>query len=159
MVGKPIPRLEDYVEKVGQATYIIKLDLLRGYREVPFSAKAKEVSTFVMLNGLYQFNVMPFDMKNAPATFQRCTYRVVAEFNNCAVHIDDIVIFSHSWKDHMVHLARLFERLREAKLAINLAKTEFAKAEVVFLGHEVRHGRNIKIKAIEGFSRPSLKKR
>eukprot|EP00061_Rhincodon_typus_P009230 g32560.t1 len=76
--------------------------------------------------------------------------------------IDYVVIFSHSWKDHMMHLAELFERLWKEKLAINLAKTEFAKAEVMFLGHNTGHGkmtlRNVKLRAIEEFLRPSSKK-
>eukprot|EP00061_Rhincodon_typus_P008751 g31637.t1 len=96
----PIPRVKDCVEKVGQAAYIINLDLLRGY--------------------------------------------------------------CYSRKDHMVHLAELFEGLREAKLAINLAKTEFVKAEVTFLGHNIGHGRmtlrNVKSKAVKEFLRPSSKK-
>eukprot|EP00061_Rhincodon_typus_P008772 g31683.t1 len=75
---------------------------------------------------------MPFGMKKASATFQRLMNKVVVGLTNCTIYIDELVIFSHSWKDHMVHLAELFERLREAKLVINLAKTEFAKEEVTW---------------------------
>eukprot|EP00061_Rhincodon_typus_P006334 g26876.t1 len=101
-------------------------------------------------------------MKNAPATFQRLMNRVVAGLTNCAIYIDDLVIFSHSWKDHIVYLAELFERLWEAKLVISLAKTEIVEAEMTSLGHNIRHGRmtlsNMKTKAIDEFPRPSLKK-
>eukprot|EP00061_Rhincodon_typus_P012584 g38412.t1 len=123
----PIPRLEDCVEKVGQATYITKLDLLRGYWQVPLLERTKEVSAFVTPNGLHQFKVTPFGMKNESAIFQRFMNRVVAGLTNCASYIDNLVIFSHSWKAHMVHLAELFEGQWKSKLVTNLAKTEFVK--------------------------------
>eukprot|EP00061_Rhincodon_typus_P014390 g41379.t1 len=157
----PIPRLKYCVENIGQATHITKLDLLHRYWQVPLSERAEEVSAFVNPNGLYQFKVMAFEMKNAPASFQGLMNRIIEGSTNCAVYIDDLVIFSHSWKDHMENLAELFERLWEAKLAINLAKTESAKAEVTFLGHNIGHRRmtlrNMKMKAIEEFPRPSSK--
>eukprot|EP00061_Rhincodon_typus_P005671 g25479.t1 len=88
--------------------------------------------------------------------------KVVAGLTNCAICIDDVVMLSRSWKDHMVHLAEHFERPREAKMITNLAKTKFVKAEVTFLGHNIEHGRmplrNVKMKAIKEFPRPSLMK-
>eukprot|EP00061_Rhincodon_typus_P009220 g32543.t1 len=84
----PIPRLEDCMENVGQATYITKMDLLHSYWQVPFvREKAKDVSVFVTPNGLYLFKVMVFGMKNAPATFQRLMNRVVLVLTNCPVRI------------------------------------------------------------------------
>ena len=67
----PIPRVDDCVDKVGNAKYVTKLDLLKGYWQVPLSSRAKEISAFTTPDGLFQYKVMPFGMKNAPATFQR----------------------------------------------------------------------------------------
>eukprot|EP00061_Rhincodon_typus_P002965 g18942.t1 len=78
----PILRLEDCMEKVGQATYITKLGLLRGYWQVSLSERMKEASVFVTLNGLYQVKLMPFGMKNAPATSKGHMNKVVAGLTN-----------------------------------------------------------------------------
>jgi hypothetical protein len=65
----PIPRIEDCIDRIGHAKYVTKLDLLKGYWQVPLTERAREISAFVTPNGFYQFKVMPFGMKNAPATF------------------------------------------------------------------------------------------
>ena len=65
----PLPRIEDCIDKIGRAKYVTTLDLLKGYWQVPLTISAKELSAFVTPQGLYQYCVMPFGMKNAPATF------------------------------------------------------------------------------------------
>ena len=65
----PIPRVEDCIDRIGCAQYVSKIDLLKGYWQVPLTPKAKEISAFVMPEGFYQYKVMPFGMKNTPATF------------------------------------------------------------------------------------------
>ena len=65
----PIPRVEDCIDRIGRAKYVSKIDLLKGYWQVPLTPKAKEISAFVTPEGFYQYKVMPFGMKNAPATF------------------------------------------------------------------------------------------
>jgi len=68
----PIPRIDNCIEKVACcAKYVSKLDLLKGYWKVPLTPRAQRLSAFVTPTGLYQYKVMPFGMKNAPATFQR----------------------------------------------------------------------------------------
>ena len=67
----PIPRIYDLIDRVGDAKYVTKIDLLSGYWQVPLSQRAREISAFSTPDGLYQYKVMPFGMKNAPATFQR----------------------------------------------------------------------------------------
>jgi len=65
----PIPRIEDCIDKLGNANYITKFDLLKGFWQIPLTERAKEISAFVTSDGLFQYNVMPFGMKNLPATF------------------------------------------------------------------------------------------
>ena len=67
----PIPRMDDCIDKVGKARYVAKFDLLKGFWQVPLTGRAKEISAFVTPDGLYQYKVMPFGMKNSPASFQR----------------------------------------------------------------------------------------
>ena len=66
----PIPRSDDCIDKVGNSKYVTKFDLLKGFWQVPLTDRAKEVSAFATPNGLYQYRVMPFGMKNSPAMFQ-----------------------------------------------------------------------------------------
>ena len=81
-----------------------------------------------------------FGMKNAPATFQRMVNKLVRDIDGCEGYIDDVVIFSDNWSDHIRQIERFFQIMREAKLTINLMKSEFGKATVKYLGHIVGQG-------------------
>ena len=83
---------------------------------------------------------MPFGMKNAPATFQRMVNKLVRDIDGCEGYIDDVVIYSDNWSDHIRQIKRFFQIMREAKLTINLMKSEFGKATVKYLGHIVGQG-------------------
>ena len=80
---------------------------------------------------------MSFGLRNAPATFQRLMNLVVSGLDGCAVYLDDVVIYSDTWEEHLVHIRKLFDRLKDAHLTVNLAKCEFAEATVTYLGKVV----------------------
>ena len=136
----PIPRVDDCIDQIGHARYITKLDLLKGYWQVPLTERAKEISAFVTPDGLYQYTVMPFGMKNAPATYQRMINNVLSGVQGCGAYIDDLVLYSNSWVQHLQQLRSLLCRLQDAKLTVNLGKSEFCQARVVFLGYVVGQG-------------------
>ena len=136
----PIPRIDDCIDKVGYSKYVTKFDLLKGFWKVPLTDRAKEVSAFATPNGLYQYKVMPFGMKNSPATFQRLVNNVICGLDGCDAYIDDVIIYSDSWSDHLQRIRKFFDRLSKAKLTVNLAKPEFCHATVTFLGHLVGQG-------------------
>lgn len=158
----PIPRLEDCIDQIGKAQFVTKLDLLKGYWQVPLSDHAKTVSAFVTSHGLYRCLVLPFGMKNAPASFQRLMNQVTVGLDNVVTYIDDLVAYSFSWADHLVHLGQLFERLEEAGLVVNLPKCELGKGQVTYLGHRVGHGEVLpkaaKIQAILDFPVPQTRR-
>lgn len=87
---------------------------------------------------------------------------VVAGVKGCAVYLDDVVIYSNTWEEHLVRVEKLFGHLREARLTINLAKCEFAKATVTYLGKVVGQGSvrpvQAKVAAIEQYPWPTTKK-
>ena len=136
----PLPRVEDCIDQVGNAQYISKFDLLKGYWQVGLTPRARMASAFVTKRGLFECKVMPFGMKNAAATFQRLMNIITQDLEGCVVYIDDIVIYSQDWNTHLDRIRKLFEALRRAGLVVNLRKSEFAKATVVYLGHKVGHG-------------------
>lgn len=158
----PLPRMDDCIDRVGSAKFVSKFDLLKGYWQVPLSKRAQEIAAFITPTGLYSYTVMPFGLKNAPATFQRLMNRVVSGLEGCSVYLDDLVIYSDTWHSHLQRIRALFDRLAEAHLTINLAKCEFAMATVTYLGHVVGQGCvapvQAKVLAVEKYPQPTTKK-
>ena len=143
----PLPRLEDCVDQVGAATFVSKFDLLKGYWQVPLTDRAREVSSFITSQGLFSYKVMSFGLRNAPATFQRLMNTVVSGLQGCAVYLDDVVVFSNTWGGHLDSIRALFQRLAQAQSTVNLAKCEFARATVTYLGKVVGQGQVCPIRA------------
>ena len=158
----PLPRVDDCVDRIGNAQFISKFDLLKGYWQVPLTERAKEISAFVTHNGLYQCSVMPFGMKNAASTFQRLMNIVCSKVKNCVVYIDDVVIYSNSWEDHLQSIQELLKAIQNANLVINLAKSDFSQAKITYLGFEVGYGKVLpkesNIQAILDFPVPKTRK-
>ena len=158
----PIPRIADCIDQIGNAKFVSTFDMLKGYWQVPLTQRAREISAFVTPSGLYQYKVMPFGMKNAPATFQRMVNKLVRNIDGCEGYIDDVVIFSDNWSDHIHQIKRFFQIMREAKLTINLMKSEFGKATVKYLGHIVGQGQvrplDAKIQTIVKYPIPTSRK-
>ena len=119
----PMPRIDDLIDLLGKDKYISILDLTRGYWQVPLAEDARHKTAFVTPSGLYHFNVMPFGLKGAPASFQRLMDNVIRGLDGMsAAYIDDVIIFSTSWEDHLGHLSRVFARLWEAGLTAKPSK-------------------------------------
>ena len=158
----PIPRIDDCIDNIGQAKYVTKFDLLKGFWQIPLTDRAKEISAFVTPDGLYQYKVMPFGMKNSPATFQRLVNSLISNLAGCKAYIDDAIIFSEEWERHLQTIRNFFDRLSEAKLTVNLTKSEFCHANLTFLGHLVGQGLvkpvEAKVEAISDFPVPSGKR-
>ena len=158
----PLPNIETCIEQVGDSKIISKFDLLKGYYQVPLTERAKRISAFVTEEGLFQYKVMPFGMKNAASTFQRLANKVIENLDNCAVYIDDIIVYSNDWPDHLEQIRKLFQRIGEADLTINLSKSEIGKQSLNYLGFEIGHGKikpiMAKVQAVVNFPVPNSRK-
>ncbi|XP_063586253.1 uncharacterized protein LOC134763615 [Penaeus indicus] len=143
----PLPRILDIIDSIGESKFITVLDLLKGYYQVPLSPEARQITAFVTPNGFYNYCVLPFGLKNAPSSFQRLTGSIIRGLKGVKVYIDDLVVYSSKWEDHVATLRSLFERLQDAGLTVNLVKSEFAQAKVRYLGHEVGGGEVAPVKA------------
>lgn len=158
----PLPRIEDCVDTIGNANFVSKLDLLKGYWQVPLTDRASEISAFVTPDQFLQYTVMAFGMCNAPATFQRLVNTVLSGLPNCNAYLDDLIVYTSTWEEHIKILKAVFTRLADASLTVNLAKCDFGKATVTYLGRQVGRGQvcplEAKIKAIVQFPVPSTRK-
>ena len=133
----PLPRIEDILDTIGRARYFTTLDLSAGYWQIQLDQNATEKTAFTTHCGLFEFTRMPFGLCNAPSTFQRLMQTVLAglEWKSCFVYIDDILVCSRTFEEHIVHLQEVFERLRKANLKLKLAKCSFLCKCVQYLGH------------------------
>ena len=136
----PLPRIDDTLESLYGAQYFTTLDLKSGYWQVPIKEEDKEKTAFRTSSGqLYKFNQLPFGLCNAPATFSRLMDRTLAglAWNICLYYLDDIIVFSSTWAEHLQRLKAVFERLRRANLKLGARKCTLAAREVSFLGYKV----------------------
>ncbi|CAM5094335.1 unnamed protein product [Natator depressus] len=90
----PMPRTDEFLEKLGWAQFISTLNLTKGYWQVLLDKSAKERSAFITHAGLYELNVLPFGLRNAPATFQRLVDGLLEGLGEYAVtYLDNVAIF------------------------------------------------------------------
>ena len=117
----PLPRIDDLLDALHGAKWFSTLDLKSGYWQVPISEQDKKKTAFRTSSGqLFEFNQVPFGLCNAPATFSRLMGRVLAglHWETCLFYLDDIIVFSSTWEEHLARLREVFERLRHAKLKL-----------------------------------------
>ena len=135
----PLPRVDDILDTLGNAKYFTTLDLASGYWQVPLDNEAISKTAFTTHQGLFEFVRMPFGLCNAPATFQRAMQTVLAgiEWHDCFVYIDDILVASRTFEEHIQHLEQVFDRLRKANLRLKPRKCRFLCKEVSYLGHVI----------------------
>ena len=130
MDAYPMPRIDKVIDRLGAATFISTMDLNRGYWQVPMSMEAKTKTAFTTQFGLYQFNVMPFGLQGAPATFQRLMDKVIRGLEQfIAAYLDNLIIYSESWNDHLKHISEVLKCLRGAGLTVKAKKCQIDMSE------------------------------
>ena len=133
----PLPRIDATLDSLTGSTLFTTLDLASGYWQVELESSDKEKTAFSTTKGHFEFNVMPFGLTNAPATFQRLMECVLAGISGelCLAYLDDIIVFSATFEEHLHRLAVVLQRLQAANLKLKPAKCHFAQSKVEYLGH------------------------
>uniref|UniRef100_A0ABM5F7S0 ribonuclease H n=1 Tax=Pogona vitticeps TaxID=103695 RepID=A0ABM5F7S0_9SAUR len=160
----PMPRLDNLIETIGGCRFISSLDLVKGYWQLRIDPRDQEKTAFCSPFGLYEFRVLSFGLRNAPATFQRLMDQTLAGLSDFTVaYIDDIGIFSNTWEDHLIHLELVLQRLSAAGLTVKASKCQLGSPEIKYLGHMVGGGMikplEAKIEAVRDWPRPNTKKK
>jgi hypothetical protein len=137
-----LPNIIDLLDRLARAKVFSKLDLKSGYYQIAVAEGDRWKTAFTTKYGLFEFNVMPFGLCNAPATFQRMmnnTFMDVLDKSAC-VFLDDMLVFSEDDESHLQHLETILQRLREHRLVANQKKCEFGKTEITFVAHVISNG-------------------
>lgn len=92
----PMPRIDDTLDVLGGSGFFSKVDLMKGFYQVPLSKRAREVSAFITLDGLFEYIFMPFWMKNAGNIFQRLANWVVSGLKGIRTYVEDLVVYSEA---------------------------------------------------------------
>ena len=137
----PMPRVDEFFEKITQARIFSRLDLRKGYYQILLREEDRQKTAFAFAGKLFHFKRMVFGACNAPATFQRLMKRVLGDLAFVFIYLDDVLIFSNSADEHQSHLKQVLDRIRSAGLTLNAEKCQFGKQEIEFLGYKVKDGK------------------
>ena len=134
-----LPRIDDIFDSIAGAQWFSTLDLASGYHQIPLDESSKDKSAFVTYDGAYRFNFMSFGLVNAPSTFQRCMDAVLAglKWNCVQIYLDDAIIASKSFDQHIIDLTAVLTRFKEAGFKLKASKCHFCVSEIKYLGHLV----------------------
>ena len=135
-----LPKIEETIDTLARYKYFSKLDLRSGYWQVGIKEANKHKTAFsVGPLGFFECNRMAFGLTNAPATFQRLMERCMGELHlkECLIYLDDIIIFSKSFDEHLLRLGKVFRQLEQHGLKLKDSKCEFFRTQVQYLGHIV----------------------
>ena len=109
----PIPRINDLLDQLKGAKYFSKIDLKSGYHQVPIEPSDVWKTAFKAKEGLFEWLVMTFGLTNAPATFMKLMDDILWPFTDSfvVVYLDNVLIFSQSWDDHVHHIRQVLQTL------------------------------------------------
>ena len=137
--SSPLPKMEDALQKLGHGyQYFSKIDLRSGFYQIPINEQDKLKTAFVTPFGLFQFNVLPMGLKNSPPTFQKVMNDTLKSCRSFSlVYLDDIVVFSTTYHEHLDHLRQVFLALSDKNFVLNPPKCELCVQRINYLGHTV----------------------
>lgn len=135
----PLPRIDDALDALNGTKWYGCLDLMSGYWQVEMEPESREHTAFISHSGLFELLVVPFGLTSAPSTFSRLMEYVLRNltYKICLIYLDDILIYSRTFEEHLTNLRQVFDRLRHANLKLKPSKCNFACQKVTYLGHGI----------------------
>lgn len=138
--SQPFPRIDDLTLRARNCKFFTKLDVNSAFWSIPVRRKDRHKLAFVTHHGHWQWNCLPYGLKSAPAIFQRVLSSVLRkkELDKFAAnYIDDILVYSKTYEEHIKHVEQTLIALRDEGFKLNKNKCQFALNEVIYLGHKI----------------------
>lgn len=135
----PLPRIDDTLDTLQGSSFFSAMDLRSGYWQIPVADADRPKTAFITPDGLYQFNVMPFGLCNAPATFERMMDTLLRglTWKTCLCYLDDVVVFAENFEQHLQRVRQVLDCFQSAGLQLNSKKCIFGARQIKVLGHIV----------------------
>lgn len=135
----PLPRIDESFDALQGATFFSSIDLASGYHQVAVDKRDRHKTAFTTPFGIFEYSRMPFGVCNGPSTFQRLMQTTMGDliFQIMLVYLDDILVYSATFPEHLQRLEIVFKRLKETGLKVKPEKCHFLQQEVTFLGHQI----------------------
>ncbi|XP_044757871.1 uncharacterized protein LOC123316026 [Coccinella septempunctata] len=134
----PLPLVSETLDKLRDAKYLSTVDVKSAYWQIPMEKSSKPLTAFICHKGLFQFKRMPFGLHNAAATWQRFIDTVLADLAPFVfVYLDDIVIVTQTFEEHLRVLEEVLRRLKSAGVTISWDKCQFCRPEMKYLGYVI----------------------
>lgn len=135
----PLPRQDEILQAITGSQWLTTLDALSGFTQLEMTQGSKEYTAFRSHRGLYQFKRLPFGYRNGPSEFQRVMQDVLAPFLwvFALVYIDDIVIYSKTFEEHVMHIKQVLEAVEESGITLSPKKCHFGYQSLQLLGQKV----------------------
>lgn len=135
----PLPRQSEILSALSGAQVLSSLDALSGFTQIEIEDEDVEKTAFRTHRGLFQFRRMPFGLKNGPSIFQRTMQNILAPYLwlFTLVYIDDIVVYSKTYEEHLEHLDKVLEAIEKSGLTLSPKKCHFFYSSILLLGHKV----------------------
>jgi len=135
----PLPRIDELQDRLLNAKWFTAIDIRDAYYRIRMKEGEEWKTAFRTRWGLYEYLVMPFGLTNAPASFQELINDTLREYLDdfVSAYLDDILIFSKTYDEHVQHVRKVLQKLREKALPLKLKKCEFHKHRIPFLGYMV----------------------
>lgn len=163
--SQPFPRIEDLIAKTRNCKYFTKLNINSAFWSIPLRVEDRSKTGFVTQEGHYQWTCLPFGMKTSPAIFQRILNNIIRKHGLLKFvgnYIDDILIFSKNFEEHLEHLGKLLHAITEKGFRLKFSKCTFASDTVNYLGHIIKYNTvtpmKDNLKAIRNFPTPTTQK-
>ena len=159
---EPMTTTEDLFQRLGRSHYFTKIDLSKGYWQIPVEEEDIPKTAFVTPDASYEFVRMPFGMKNSGATLVRGLREILSGMEHVENYVDDLIVYTKDWDTHLQVLDELFRRLCLANLTARPSKCLIATSSVEFLGHNIGYDwiapNEENLEKIRNAKRPTTKK-
>ena len=140
----PLPHMQETMESMVGAQHFSYMDLKSGFWQVKMAEESRQYTAFMVGSmGKYEFLCMPYGLCNTPAMFQHLMQNCLGELNltYALIYLDDVIVYSKTEEEHLVHLHAVLERFMEQGLKLKPSKCNFFHTEISYLGHKVSAAR------------------